>query len=65
MAWVAVDKFGIESIFDRKPHRNESHFWDDYDKELELLSTEIELPKGIIRKLIGRDLTWKNEPVEI
>lgn len=25
----------------------------------------IELPKGTIRKLIGRDLSWKDEPVEL
>lgn len=25
----------------------------------------IELPKGTIKKLIGRELTWKDEPVEL
>jgi hypothetical protein len=25
----------------------------------------IELPKGSIKKLIGRDLTWEDEPVEL
>lgn len=25
----------------------------------------ITLPKGTIKKLIGRDLTWEDEPVEI
>lgn len=25
----------------------------------------IELPKGTIKKLIGRDLTWEDEPVEL
>ncbi len=25
----------------------------------------IELPKGSIRKLIGRELTWEDEPVEL
>ena len=25
----------------------------------------IELPRGSIKKLIGKDLTWKDEPVEI
>lgn len=29
------------------------------------VSTEIELLKGSIRKLIGRDLTWDDDPVEI
>lgn len=27
--------------------------------------TEIELPKGSIKKLIGRDLDWNDEPVEL
>lgn len=25
----------------------------------------IELPKGSIKKLIGRELSWKDEPVEL
>lgn len=25
----------------------------------------VELPKGTIKKLIGRDLTWEDEPVEL
>ena len=25
----------------------------------------VELPKGSIKKLIGRDLAWKDEPVEL
>lgn len=25
----------------------------------------VELPKGSIKKLIGRDLTWEDEPVEL
>lgn len=25
----------------------------------------IELPKGSIKKLIGRELTWNDEPVEL
>ena len=25
----------------------------------------IELPRGSIKKLIGKDLTWNDEPVEI
>ena len=27
--------------------------------------TEISLPKGSIKRLIGRELTWNNEPVEL
>ena len=28
-------------------------------------SGEVELPKGSIKKLIGRELTWEDEPVEL
>ena len=40
MAYLAVNKKGIEVIFHH-------------------------LPKGSIEKLIGKKLTWKDEPVEI
>lgn len=59
MAWVAVHKNGDEVIFDFKPYRYNDFFWvvDDGD--------DIYIPKGTIKKLIGRDLTWKDEPVEL
>ena len=33
----------------------------DYGNE----DSEVFLPKGTIKKLIGRELTWENEPVEL
>ena len=59
MAWVAVDNNGAEYIYVVKPSRERDFFASDsgYD--------EILLPKGSIRKLIGRDLTWEDEPVEL
>lgn len=66
MAWLACDKDGTEWIFDKqKPTRNTyPEYWlagrfngaSDY---------YIGLPKGSIEKLIGRPLTWNDEPVEI
>ena len=69
MAWVAVDKSGVECIFDNKPERNNNQ-WDDIDYSVygEInydVSTGIVLPKGSIKKLIGRDLTWEDEAVEL
>lgn len=76
MAWVAVDRFGKEGIFSYKPYRKDYNralnklydpvYWSDegvskYGNE----DTEIELPKGTIRKLIGRDLSWNDNPVEL
>ena len=61
MAWVAVDKDGRECIYQFRPVRR---------KDCELVpvyvySMWLVLPKGTIRKIIGRELTWKNEPVEL
>ena len=66
MAFVACDKDGTEWIFDKKkPTRNSyPEYWlagrfngaSDY---------YIELPKGSIAKLIGRELTWEDEPYEL
>ena len=70
MAWVAVDKSGIEGIYDNMPERN-NDMWEDIDYyrvfgEIEFeRETGIILPKGAIKKLIGRDLTWEDEPVEL
>lgn len=58
MAWLAVDgKNNTEWVYDYKPERA-SEFW--YD-----IGNFIKLPKGSIKKLIGRDLTWDDEPVEL
>ena len=60
MAFVAVDKDGVEWIFNSCPHREEDEWmfdWCDTDC--------IELPPGSIVKLIGRGLTWEDEPVEL
>lgn len=76
MAWVAVHKNGNESIFAFNPFRTdpiksiyklwEPEYWTDegvgrYGND----DTEILLPKGTIKKLIGRELDWSNEPVEL
>ena len=63
MAWVVVHKNRDEGIFKRKPRKTYYGYWVDSDEDLE--DTEIELPKGSIKKLIGRDLTWEDEPVEL
>ena len=62
MAWVAVDSYNKEVIFLRKPKRV-YRFWVDANEDSE--DTQISLPKGAIKKLIGRDLTWQDEPVEL
>ena len=59
MAWVAVNKNGDEVLFDFEPERYNDFFW------VEDVGDDIYLPKGTIKKLIGRDLTWEDNPVEL
>ena len=64
VAWLAVDYDGFEYIFASKPIRCKgSKCWQvDYDR---MLFDVVCLPKGSIKKLIGRELSWSNEPVEL
>ena len=59
MAWLAVDKKCREYIHEEFPYRSMSYeeWWSYRDA--------IILPKGSIKKLIGRELTWEDEPVEL
>ena len=63
MAWVAVDKDGTEHIFNDIPKRGYCVFRsiNKYRADIK----RILLPKGSIKKLIGRELTWENNPVEL
>ncbi len=63
MAWLAVDKNGTECICSTKPYRD----WVDFMWCIENIfdSCAIRLPKGSIEKLIGRELTWNDKPVEL
>lgn len=60
--YVAVDYDGTESIFEEKPKRcgNDLPMWDN-----EYGCSFIVLPKGSIEKLIGRQITWDDEPVQL
>jgi hypothetical protein len=58
MAWLCADKYG-EIIATEKPERSlaaEGAWLVAYE--------DINLPKGSIKRLIGRELTWEDEPVE-
>ena len=61
MAWLAADYRG-ECIYEKHPHRVLM-----CDCWLPLSGDDhwVMLPKGTIKKIIGRELTWKDEPVEI
>lgn len=64
MAWLAVNKDGTEYIFSNKPYRR--NFVKTGSEWICNVNTEcVNLPQGSILKLIGRELTWNDEPVEI
>lgn len=65
MAWLAVDKKGKESILSDKPERFNNWWAKQRDKYSLCVGEEVMLPKGTIKKIIGRELTWQDEPVEI
>ena len=50
MAWVAVDENGDEFIYRNEPYRLQNYWYmcDNYF---------VELPKGSVEKLLGRELT--------
>lgn len=56
--WVAVEKDGTEQISTRKGKREEDGFWS-------FISDNMRIPKGTIKKLLGRELSWEDEPIEI
>ena len=60
MAWVAVDKDGRECIYQFRPKRGNNQFIPLYE-----YSMWMALPKGSIKKLIGRDLTWQDGPIKL
>ena len=58
MAWLAVDKDNSEYMYKEKPTRYSDKYWEsDY--------AYIHICYGSIKRLIGRELTWEDEPVEI
>ena len=60
MAYLCVDKNNSEWIWEDKPIRESTEFIGSCDWHHCIL-----LNKGTIEKIIGRVLTWNDEPVEI
>lgn len=59
MAYVAVDKDGSERVHSEYPEREiEYKYWISN-------GDAVEIPKGTIKRLIRRTLTWKDAPVEL
>ena len=63
MAYLAVDKDGTEWVWSYCPLRNKYRgVWDAPYNDDDYVYRSIDLPKGSIEKLIGRILTWADEP---
>lgn len=58
MAWLIVTDKGCEAILRNKPIKKENSFY-SWSGEL------IYLTNGTIEKIIGRKITFSDEPVEI
>lgn len=57
MAWLSVNKVGVEFISKYQPKRL-STTWVFLEKDADGLS----IRRGSIKKLIGKDLTWDDPP---
>ena len=63
MAWLVVDGDGTEIIFDVKPKRSkEGKIWQLPSRYS--LRSVIYLKKSTIEKIIGRKMTWDDEPIK-
>ena len=60
MVWLAVDYNKTECVFTMKPSRGPYKTW-----IVTSYGNYIKLPKGSIKKLIGKELTWSDEPIEL
>ena len=74
MAWVAVEENGDEYVFGNKPsrglsfgRRTERGSWENIlcDGFDDIYFDIVLLPKGSIEKLIGKQMTWNDEPVKL
>jgi len=64
--WLAVDKHGRETISPNKPTFDGCEWEDCEEIECEYnVSWQIGLPKGFIKKLLGRELTFEDSPIRI
>lgn len=64
MAYVVVDKCGTEKIFRDEPKRK-SGYWVIDENSMFIYPDMVFLPKGTIKKLIGREMSWEDDPIDI
>lgn len=65
MAWVAVNADGKEFLFIKKPYRSGYEEYGYWNPTYSSIGGCILIPHGSIKKLIGRELSWDDDPVEL
>lgn len=65
MAWVATNVNGLEFLFKNKPCRSGYGEYGYWNSVYSGIGGCILIPHGTIKKLIGRQLSWNDEPVEL
>ncbi len=55
MVWLCVEYDGKEFVSTSKPRKMNNYY----------LGSGIKLPNGSIKKLIGKELTWNDTPIEL
>lgn len=63
MAWLCVNKDGQEVILDLEPIRKDSYWSEDKESTFGE-EVGVDLPKGTIKRLTGKELTWDSKPIE-
>ena len=65
MAWLCTFGNGDEYIFEEKPTKGKSIYSPKYNYWYTGTYHKVKLPKGFIKQIIGKELTWDDEPVEL
>lgn len=65
MAWVATNGNGKEFLFEKKPYRSGRGEYGYWNPTYSGIGGCVLIPHGSIKKLIGRELSWSDEPVEL
>lgn len=63
MAWLAVDEHGYEWVFQKRPIRLNTGYFEKFGSWYGGIS--VELPKGTIKKLIGEQITYESSPIKL
>lgn len=66
MAWLVVSKSGDEQLFFHdKPQKIQNRCWGYEDRDFWEIEDYVFLDTGTIEGILGRELSWSDEPIEI